>query len=196
MAEDTEIAPYTVLQDFPDQNIQIRRYESLILVETPMGGEGRNGAFGRLFQYISGENIKQSKIPMTAPVFMDSKEEEGTETSEKIPMTAPVFMDEKESAERMMAFVLPSEYTMESAPLPKNENVSLREHINYDVATIRFNGTLSDNNIQKHKDILMAWLSENNYTVAGSYQYAGYNAPYTLPWNRRNEVLIPVDLNQ
>jgi len=190
-ADDIETASYTTVKQDTDKQIEIRKYDPLVLVETPMGGEGRNGAFGRLFKYISGANVKQSEIPMTAPVVMD---DETQNQSEKIKMTAPVIMGDKGDKKPMMSFVLPSQYTIDTAPLPTNKQVQLRELKDYNVAAIRFNGTLSDKNIQKHRDILMNWIKFNDYKITGEYRTAGYNAPFTLPWMRRNEVLIPVEL--
>ena len=195
-AKATETAAYQTVKSVPEQKIEIRKYDPVMLVETPMAGDERNGAFRRLFAYISGENVKQSDIEMTAPVLMDDEKPE----SQKIPMTTPVFMDdapkdaEEEGTQAMMSFVLPSQYTMDTAPIPTDTNVKLRELKDYNVAAIRFNGTLGDTNVQKHKDILVKWLNDNNYKVTGEYKKAGYNAPFTLPWMRRNEVLIPIDL--
>jgi len=130
-ADDIETASYTTVKQDTDKQIEIRKYDPLVLVETPMGGEGRNGAFGRLFKYISGANVKQSEIPMTAPVVMD---DETQNQSEKIKMTAPVIMGDKGDKKPMMSFVLPSQYTIDTAPLPTNKQVQLRELKDYNVA--------------------------------------------------------------
>ena len=186
---DIETAKYDVLKSTDEKPvIEVRHYPSLVLVSTPMSDEGRNGAFGRLFDYISGANAGENKIEMTAPVIMDNKQDvEGV----KITMTAPVFMDE--SAETpMMSFVLPAEYTMETAPRPTGEDVVLSEVKDYTVAAIIFSGRLSDSNIAKHKEILQDWITQEGLTVTGPVKTAGYNAPFTLPMLRRNEVLIPV----
>jgi len=113
---------------------------------------------------------------MTAPVFMDSVGEAG---SDKDPL---------------MSFVLPAKYTLDNAPKPTNEAVTLQEINEYQVAVIRFNGRLSDSNIDKHRKILEAWIYQQNFEITGAYKRAGYNAPFTLPALRRNEVLIPVKL--
>lgn len=184
----TEIASYNVIQAAAEKNIEIREYDSLVLVQTPMAGEGRNSAFRRLFKYISGNNTGAEEISMTAPVLMDNKKQEG----QKISMTAPVFMDKGGDEKQMMSFVLPSTFTIDTAPKPKADNVTLRELKDYKVAAIQFNGRLEESNTQKHKDILMSWISKSDYVVAGDYKTAGYDAPFTLPWLRRNEVIIPV----
>jgi len=171
-AKETETASYKTIKSVPEQKIEIRTYDPVVLVETPMIDDGRNSAFRRLFDYITGDNVKQSDIAMTAPVIMGNKADK----------------------QSMMSFVLPSKYTMKAAPVPTNEAVTLRELKDYTVAAITFSGLLSDSNVEKNKDILMKWLDENNYKMTGSYRKAGYDAPFTLPWMRRNEVLIPIEL--
>ena len=191
--ENVEIAPYEVIRANSLKNIEVRTYESLVLVSTPMtpsekSKKPENSAFFKLFDYISGENAGSADIAMTAPVIMDAKE---SESGTKIPMTAPVFMD-SDAETPMMSFVLPSSYNLKTAPKPTNPEVSLKELKNYTVATIRFNGRLTDKNVEKHKAILEEWIETEGYKVTGPYQRAGYNAPFTLPMFRRNEVLIPV----
>jgi AcrR family transcriptional regulator len=51
-----------------DEAFEIRDYGELVLVKTSMG-VGDKDAFGRLFDYISGENEGARKIDMTAPVL-------------------------------------------------------------------------------------------------------------------------------
>ena len=181
-----EIAPYKVLARTAEANIEVRNYPSMVLVSAPMREGTRNGAFGRLFDYISGANVDSKDVAMTAPVFMD-EDPKGT----KIPMTAPVFMDD-EGEERMMSFVMPADFTLEDTPLPTDPKVSVRELEDYQVAVITFNGRLSDSNIQKHRSILEDWIAGSEYAVIGPVKSAGYNAPFTLPHLRRNEVFIPV----
>ena len=187
-----DIAPYKVVKADTDKNIEVREYAPMILVSTPMTDkDGRNNAFRTLFAYITGDNEGTTKIAMTAPVLMD-EEIEGA----KIPMTAPVFMDTLNNdagAHPMMSFVMPANYTLETTPKPTNPTVSVREVKDYKVATIRFSGFLSDSNINKHQKILESWIAEHKYKVTGLTKSAGYNAPFTIPALRRNEVLVPVE---
>ena len=184
-----EIAPYNVFQK--DGDIEIRSYEELVLVSTPMNTLDDNGsAFGRLFNYISGENLGEAKIDMTAPVLMDSTQS----NSEKIAMTAPVIVgQDAETAGPTMSFVLPSKFTYESAPRPTNPDVTLNKLSNFRVAAIRFSGTLNMASTQKHRKQLEEWIESNGYRVVGPYKSAGYNPPWTVPNMRRNEVLIPIE---
>jgi len=184
-----EIAPYEVIENVDDAKIEIRNYESMVLVSTPIEGDGRNSAFRKLFGYISGDNDGAREISMTAPVFMDDdNEQQGLE----IPMTAPVFMDGAANEAPMMSFVMPSDFTLDNTPKPSDSDVTISEIKDYQVAVVIFNGRLSQNNIEKHRNILEQWIVDNGYVVTGDVKTAGYNAPFTLPAMRRNEVLIPV----
>lgn len=172
----------------PTESIEIRTYPNMVMAMSAMPDEGdennRNSAFMNLFRYISGDNAGSEKIAMTAPVLMDKdiNKEAGT----KIPMTAPVFMNDG-----MMAFILPSEYTMDTAPQPTAGNVVLKERSLGTVAVITFNGSLDDRATEQTK-ILQDWIAQSNYTATGDAIRAGYNPPFTLPAFRRNEILIPV----
>jgi len=193
--ESVNTAPYAVLKASENQAIEIRHYDRMILVSTPMTKDldtGKNSAFRSLFGYISGDNIDQSKIAMTAPVFMDEyTQNSGT----KIPMTAPVFMDRKDGG-GMMSFVMPDDFTLETTPTPTNPDVKVHEITNYNVAVITFNGVLDQKNIDIQKNILTKWIEKNSYIQVGPYKAAGYNAPFTIPALRRNEVLIPIEYNE
>lgn len=183
-------APYTSIISDNEQNIEVRNYESMILVSTSMSGDSGNSAFRKLFKYISGANEGQSNIAMTAPVFMDEKNtpQKGAEIS----MTSPVFMDESADTP-LMSFVMPKDFTLASTPKPTNPEVKVTEVTNYKVAAIQFNGTLSDSNIRKYTNILTNWMTENGYNAISKPVTAGYNGPLTLPMWRRNEVLIEVN---
>ena len=63
---------------------ELRRYAPYIVAETVVSGkfdDAGNKAFRILFKYISGDNLKKTEIPMTAPVKQSPVKESG----EKIP---------------------------------------------------------------------------------------------------------------
>lgn len=183
-----DIAPYNVLEK--DGAVEIRRYDTMVLATADMPGgmdQGDNQAFQKLFDYISGANVTADKIAMTAPVFMQEKQE-----GQKIEMTAPVFMSENENRETM-SFVLPSSFTFETAPKPTDPAVRLEKVDNFTVVAIDFSGFLNQSNIQTHRQTLENWLKASNYMQTAPYQVAGYNPPWTIPFLRRNEILIPVE---
>ena len=183
-----ESAPYVLLKQDIEDDIEIRNYTSMILVSASMQGEGRNSAFRKLFKYITGANEGQKTIAMTAPVFMDDDDSSGTE----IAMTAPVFMSENNS-NPMLSFVMPSDFTLATTPKPTNPDLVVTEIQDYKVAAIKFSGTLGDANVDKHTQKLEAWLEDNNYQQKSTPVTAGYNGPLTLPMFRHNEVLIEIE---
>ena len=185
---EVEITPYEVLKADRALNIEVRRYEPMVLVSTSMAGDGRNSAFRKLFRYISGDNEGAANIAMTAPVLMaGAPANQGT----KIAMTAPVFLSGANSEPRM-AFVMPKHFTLDSTPKPTNPDLKVEEVRDYTVAAIRFNGTLSRRNVQRYSEQLQAWVASNGYSAVSEPVEAGYNGPLTLPMLRRNEILIEV----
>ncbi|MEE2003153.1 heme-binding protein [Alkalimonas sp. MEB108] len=181
-----EIAPYTQLQVDESLGIDVRHYDAMVLVSADMAAHGQNGAFRKLFRYISGANEGARDIAMTAPVFMEaSNGHQGV----SIAMTAPVFMTDTPEQARM-SFVMPAHFTLETTPKPTDPSVTLSEVSDYRVAAIRFSGRLSDRNVAKQTAVLQKWLLEQGYQPASAPLKAGYHGPMTLPMFRRNEVLI------
>jgi hypothetical protein len=131
-----EEAKYTVL--LKEESFELRQYEPHIVAETMVEGDydkAGNEGFQRLFKYISGENQKKQSIAMTAPVSQDAG-------PEKIAMTAPV-SQERTGGQWRIAFVMPSEYTMDTLPQPVDPKVSLRQVPARRMAAITYSGTWS-----------------------------------------------------
>jgi hypothetical protein len=187
-----ESAPYTLIESDDANKIEVRNYDSMILVSTSIENEGRNGAFRRLFGYITGDNQGATEIAMTAPVFMDEDNQQSDAKGSEIAMTAPVFMNEDANVPTM-SFVMPATFTMRTTPKPTNPAVTVTEVKDYKVAVIGFSWTLSDSNVEKHTKILEQWLSQTDYKITGPKVLAGYNGPLTLPMMRLNEILIPIE---
>jgi effector-binding domain-containing protein len=194
---DVETAPYTILKADEAQKVEVRNYDSMVLVSTSMSSESGNSAFSTLFSYITGDNEGATEIAMTAPVIMNDKNKEkkvaknGAIKGSEISMTAPVFMNDSADSS-MMSFVMPKDFTLATTPKPTNPEVYVSELKDYKVATIQFSGTLSDSNVEKYTNILTSWISENGYEAISDPVKAGYNGPLTLPIWRRNEMLIEV----
>ena len=182
-------APYTLLISDQVQKIEVRNYESIVLVSSDMSADGMNSAFRNLFRYISGENEGSTEIAMTAPVLMD--ESAAVSKGTKIAMTAPVFMKER-SEQQVMSFVMPADFTIQSTPKPTNPDVWITEVKDYKVVVIKFSGLLSDSNVDTQTQILNSWIAINGYTAVSEPINAAYNGPFTIPWLRHSEVLIEV----
>ena len=172
-------------------DFQLRLYSSYVVAETFIDSDfdkaGRE-AFGRLFDYISGDNIKRQKIAMTAPVMAAQDAEN---SGQKIAMTAPV-ITEKQAEGWRYYFVLPEEFTLASAPQPANPNVVLKQIPSKKVASIQFTGLRDEDIFNEKVSKLESWILENNLESVSLPSFAGYDPPWTLPFLRRNEVLIDV----
>lgn len=179
-----EEADYRVL--LQDDKFELREYAPLLVAETRVEAsfkEAGNIAFRRLFGYISGDNASEQTIAMTAPVIADADQ------GEKIQMTAPVIAEEDGSSWRYR-FVLPASYTMDSAPTPLNEDVTIVAVPQKIVAVLRFSGLVSQADVDEKSEELERWMMGNKLEAASAARWAGYNPPWTLPFLRRNEVMV------
>ena len=180
-----EEASYVVIKK--DKKFEIREYAPHILAETLVDGDltdAGSKAFQRLFGYISGGNVSNTKLAMTAPVVQQP-------AGEKIQMTAPV-VQQRVQDKWAVSFMMPKAYTLDTLPKPKDANVTLRQVPAQKMAVVRYSGTWSEKNYLKNKLELESWMSKNELTSSGSAIWARYNAPFTLWFLRRNEIMIPI----
>ena len=177
---------YQVLNDFG--HIQIRLYPALVVAETGINADYENSSnqgFQRLAGYIFGNNKKQLKMVMTAPVLQEQK-------AETLAMTAPVIQQQSGSI-WLMAFVLPKDYSVATAPIPLDSAVIIKELPEKKVAVIQYSGFLSEQGIKDKSEELTNWLSQQGYKAISPARSAAYDPPWTLPFLRRNEVHIDIE---
>jgi hypothetical protein len=178
---------YTVL--YENDDVEYRQYEPYLVSETVIENsddskDAGNEGFRRLFKYITGANQGQAKISMTAPVSQAP--------SEKISMTVPV--QQGESADGwQVSFMLPTEYTLETAPVPTDSRVYVREVPGRLMAVLQFSGRWTEKNYTRSQTELMESVNAESIDAIGEMQRAAYNAPFSLPFLRRNEVMVAVD---
>lgn len=183
-----ETPEYKVL--LKEGNKEIRRYQPYIVAKTTVKGdfdEAQGTAFRILAGYIFGDNEKKQKIAMTGPVVQKT-----TPESEKIAMTGPVVQRPGEEG-WVMTFMMPSAYTLQNLPEPKDKRVRFEVIPSKVLAAIRYSwyGTKSRN--EENTRELQDWLAGlNEYKAVSSPMYAGYNPPWTLPFFRHNEMMIEV----
>jgi len=126
-------------------------------------------------------------------IFGNNRSNTQSDRSEKIAMTAPVTV-EPEGGRWRMHFVMPSAHSLQTLPQPNNAAVQLRNVDANTVAAIRFAGFTTESAITERTAQLRQWIESKGWQVSGAAQIARYNDPFTLPFNRRNEILIPVSL--
>ena len=177
-----------------EEDFEVRRYQPMIIAEVLVTGtlsEASNKGFRQIADFIFGNNEdpvkKQSeKIAMTAPVTMEA------DTSSKIAMTAPVTMEGSGGAWKM-AFVMPSKFTMDTLPKPKNSNVIIKQMPAQQLAVVTFSGWVDEEKLAAQTTRLNEWMAKNGLKSSGSVQLSRYNPPWTLPFWRRNEVWMKLD---
>ena len=184
-----EEARYTIVSG--DGDIELRRYTGYVSVETVVEGDfeqaGGQG-FRRLFDYISGANREQQEIAMTAPVTAARPGDAGA----KIDMTAPVIATENRDG-WSWAFVLPARYTIDNAPLPLRDDVILVENAPARVAVLTYSGSWKQSTFDENLERLLGWIENNRLEAASPPRFAAYDPPWTLPFLRRNEIMIEVN---
>lgn len=168
-------------------NIEVREYEPMIVAEVEVSGERKEAirqGFRILADFIFGNNVSNKRMEMTAPVT--------NQLSEKMAMTAPV-MQEKYMEKWKVRFVMPAKYSLETLPKPNSNEVTLITVPARRFAVIRFSGLADDVNIKQHTQELEAYIFAENIKTIGKPVLAFYNPPWTVPFLRRNEVMIEID---
>lgn len=170
---------------------ELRVYDPMIIAQVEVSGSLKQASgkgFRLIADYIFGNNSSRGnideseKISMTAPVTMQAK-------SEKISMTAPVTM-EQSGNQWKMHFVMPGKYTLATLPKPNNPAVKIRQLDGAKYAVIRFSGLAGESKIENKTAELQQWMKNKNIQAKGKPEVARYNPPWTLPFMRRNEVMI------
>jgi hypothetical protein len=177
---------YQVLTDYG--HIQIRHYPALLIAETTIIDDYKNASsqgFKRLAGYIFGNNQKKQSLAMTAPVIQQQQ-------AETLAMTAPVIQQKSEDR-WLMAFVLPAAYSVETAPIPNDKTVTIKELPAKKVAVIQYTGSLCESGITKNTDILTNWLNQQGLKALSPARSAAYDPPWTLPFLRLNEIHIDIE---
>lgn len=175
--------------------VEIRTYGPRIAAETTVAADedaARNEGFRRLAGYIFGRNHRGDGIAMTAPVSQGIR----GGTGDKIAMTAPVAQaaDATEVGEGwVIKFFMPSECTMETLPTPDDDRVRLVEVPGETVAVLQFSGDRGPRAVADYSSRLLDTLRDKNIETTGDVSAWFYDPPWTLPFRRRNEVVVPVN---
>jgi len=183
---------YKVIEE--SEPFELRAYQPKIIAEVDVSGdmdEASGKGFRLIADFIFGNNTapdnQAEKISMTKPVTMEAQPQQ--QTSEKISMTVPVSMAQSGN-KWQVHFVMPSVYTMETLPKPNNPAVNIRKIPSTNYAVIRFSGLTGAEKVDEKTNELLKWMEEKNLTPKGQPELARYNRPFTLPFMRRNEVMI------
>ena len=181
MASNVEQPHYQVISS--EQGFETRIYNTTITADILVDGARKDAikkGFKQLAGYIFGNNKPNSSIKMTAPVTQ--------EKATKIEMTVPVSQS-REGDQWKVSFTMPAMYSLDTLPQPNNMNIKLTERT---VLALQFSGRSSEKNVADHAEKFMKYIKEKNIKTTGAMQYAFYNPPWTLPFLRRNEIMIKI----
>lgn len=151
---------------------EVRRYDPYVVAEVDVRGKSadRQG-FKTLASYIFGDNRRNEKMQMTAPVeSRQTEEHEGT----------------------TYGFVMERKYLLDSLPAPNNERIRIREKPGRVVAVRRFSGRWSRENMVRHERKLLEDLKADSVEVLGDVELARYDSPFTPWFMRRNELIVHI----
>ena len=168
----TEEPKYTVLKQTED--FELRRYDEQLVAQTWVTGDqdaASRAGFKILADYIFGNNsAANGKI-------------------RKIAMTAPVSIQQTKDKWRVQ-FTMPSQYTLQTLPKPNNPNIEIVEVPAQTYGVIKFSGLAGTEKVAAKTKELQSWMQGQNLTITGKPELARYNPPWTLPFMRRNEIMI------
>lgn len=183
--------PGYTLQQPAAENIELRAYAPKIVAQVTVSGERKEAiskGFKLIADYIFGNNTPNQSIDMTAPVL-----QQAVVKGEKIAMTTPVIQQPSAVENQwIVQFVMPHTYTLETLPKPVNSEVKLLATPAKTMAVIRFSGSSSDENLRTHREALERYIAAQKLKTIGEPVLAFYDPPWTLPFFRRNEIMVAI----
>ena len=181
---------FTLLEK--EQSFELRAYQPKLIAEVLVDGdmsESSSKGFELIADFNFGNNTTQSgkseKISMTAPVAVKP-------STEKISMTAPVGLQQSKKGWRVY-FVMPSQYTPQTLPKPNNPQVTIKLLPAQKFAVVRFSGLVGEEKMNRKLAELNQWIKRKNFKALSNPELARYNPPWTLPFLRRNELMVEVE---
>jgi len=168
----TETPAYTVQR--AEGAIEVRAYGPRLMAEVSVSGsqgQAVSTGFRTLAAYIFGANEGGAKLAMTSPVTQVP--------GQTIAMTTPVTQMARDGS-WLVQFMMPSGQTL--ATLPANRQIMLQ-----------FSGIAGARILAAKEGELRSWARGQAMKVTAGPFYYFYDPPWTLPWNRRNEVAFWVE---
>lgn len=179
-----ESPQYTVVHK--ESDFEVRYYRESSWMNSPSDeisfDKATKEGFHRLFQFIEGANLNNSRVPMTVPVLTSI-----------VPEAGPLH-----SSAYIIKLYLPLKFQA-SPPIPLPElNLYPDSWAGHCIAVRKFSGFARDNNIVREAEKLSVSLSKskwaNSTTTQSGYAYsiAQYNSPFKFV-GRVNEVWVDVE---
>ena len=152
--------PYVVSATL-ENDVEIREYLPQIWAASLAARE--SGSFRTLAAYVFGDNDRQERIGMTAPVI---------------------------NAEDRIAFIMPGRYNLENLPRPLSERIKIESVGARRLAAIMFSGFADPNEKERNLALLQNTLERHGIRIQGGALLMRYDPPWTPPFLRRNEIAL------
>ncbi len=152
-----EMPKYSVIKEY--NKFEIREYEPSVWTEVK--NKSNISSFRILADYIFGNNSKNIKMNMTAPVRIGEK----------------------------FSFFMESKYG-KNLPVPNNKEIKIKSYGKEKYAVITFSGLTNDARVKKFTEILYSELKKEKIKHTKNSILARYDGPYKLPILRRNEIMV------
>ncbi len=153
-------------------NIEIRDYNNYIVARYSISQDNdtiENNMFRVLASYIFGNNEINQSISMTAPVT--------------------TFTDKNQ---HHMLFYMLDANVPDDLPKPLNKDIKIEKFSLNKCAVISFSWYVNKRKIRKYQNKLKLFLEKNNYSPISSFMVNRYDSPWTLPFLRRNEIIVKI----
>lgn len=155
---------------------ELRDYGATVVAEVTVQGSrsgAANAGFRVLAGYIFGGNAAQEKIAMTTPV-------------------AQVPQGDTPGTEWTVRFTLPAGSTLATLPRPDDPSVRFLQTEARQMLVTTFSGVPTESALEASLASLKEDARSAGLTPIGPPEYMFYDPPWRMPWNRRNEVALPV----
>lgn len=196
--------PYAV--EPQDGRLEVRIYHSGIHAVTVVAESWEQSleeGFRRLAAYISGANARGTKIPMTSPVLSTvaprgllppyrSTMLEAAAEWEGVVSVLPV-AELMAAGPRQVEFVMPGGISFSELPVPDDARVRIVPVPERRVAALPFHGRYGGDTPAQKRNELLSMVTVAGLNPRSEVWFAGYDAPFTLPALRRNEVMVEID---
>ena len=156
-------------------NFEIRSYDKMVVARTSVNSDYKESTlagFRRIAGYIFGDNDKEMKISMTAPVISDCP------SSNEKPYE--------------ILFVMPKKHSLEGLPKANTELISIEKESFGEVTVLLFGGWATETRSLNYQKKLLEFINKQGLKYKGGFMIAQYNSPWTLPPFRKNEVMVRI----
>ena len=185
MYKGTETPAYTV--DGILEGAELRSYGPRLVAEVTVSGSrsgAANAGFRLLAGYIFGGNAGSAKIAMTTPVTQVPDVSAGP----GVPESAA---DGPQSW--TVRFTMPADRSRAALPSPDDPRIRLVETAPARLLVLQVPGRPGDAALAEATATLQAIADRSGLKATGAPEFLFYDSPFTLPWNRRNEVALVLD---